>query len=64
MTKKLKYKFTQLLLVKKQTATANSNSELDAKRKALKPGIRLSKFGNVYTETRENHSDVNPKKQL
>lgn len=30
----------------------------DASRHAMAPGKRISKYGNTYTETRENRSDV------
>ncbi len=35
-----------------------SNVKKDAARKALAPGKRISKSGNVYWETRKNRSDV------
>ena len=51
------------LVVKKQTKVAGSRKS-DKGKPALKPGIRESKKGRVYTETRSNRSDVNPKKRI
>ena len=34
-----------------------SNIKADSKRKALAPGKRISKTGNIYWETRRNRSD-------
>lgn len=36
--------------------------KIDAKRKALAPGKRVSSSGNVYWETRKNRSDTPGKK--
>lgn len=44
----------------RQTGTMKSK-EMDAGRKALKPGKRVSKAGNVYYEYRANRSDLKPK---
>jgi hypothetical protein len=38
-----------------------SNLARDRKRKALAPGKRISKTGNVYWETRKNRSDLKGK---
>lgn len=35
-----------------------SVKSIDAKRKALKPGKRISKSGNIYYESRKNRSDL------
>ena len=35
-----------------------SNASKDKSRKALKPGKRVSKSGNIYWETRKNRSDA------
>lgn len=35
-----------------------SHREMDKRRKALPPGRRISKAGNVYTERRPNRSDT------
>jgi len=43
---------------KKYAKGSKSNKKLDAKRKALKPGKRLSKKGNIYYESRKNRSDL------
>jgi len=40
-----------------QTGTAK-NAYLDSKRRALKPGKRISKSGKVYYEYRANRSDL------
>ena len=36
----------------------------DRKRTALKPGLRISKSGKKYWETRRNRSDLSRKKRL
>ncbi len=64
MAHKLKFRKTRVLVVKKQTAKNRGSKNLDAKRKALKQGLRISKSGNIYTETRANRSDINPSKKL
>jgi len=38
--------------------TGKTNRRVDRRRKALKPGRRVSKSGRRYTETRKNRSDV------
>lgn len=35
-----------------------SIKSIDSKRKALKPGKRISKSGNIYYESRKNRSDL------
>ena len=35
-----------------------SNKLVDQERRALPPGVRISKNGNVYMETRKNRSDA------
>ncbi len=64
MAHKLVFRKARTLVVKKQTSKTGVNKEKDAQRRALKPGLRISKTGNVYTETRANRSDVNPSKKL
>ncbi len=44
--------------------TGKSNKSADKKRSAMKPGTRLSKNRNKYTEKRANRSDKNPKRRL
>ncbi len=44
------------LKVLEQTGT--SNKKIDAARKALAPGKRISKTGNIYWESRKSRSDV------
>ena len=51
------------LVVKKQTKVRGSRKS-DKGKPAMKHGIRESKNGRVYTETRSNRSDVNPKKRI
>lgn len=41
----------------KQTGTRKS-AIADRKRKAKAPGVRVSKSGKKYTETRKNRSDI------
>lgn len=64
MAHKLKFRKARTLAVKKQTGKKSGSKKLDAKRKAMKPGLRISKYGNLYTETRANRSDINPTKKL
>jgi hypothetical protein len=45
------------LRVLDQVAKAKTDKIVDAKRKALLPGKRISKAGKVYWETRANRSD-------
>ena len=40
-----------------QTAKNKTNKIIDATRKALLPGKRISKSGKIYWETRSNRSD-------
>ncbi len=42
--------------------TGKTTVKIDAKRKALAPGKRISSSGNVYWETRKNRSDSPGKK--
>lgn len=44
--------------------TGTSVESKDKKYKALKPGKRISRFGNVYYEYRKNRSDKYPKTGL
>jgi len=39
--------------------TGTSNRSKDRKRKAMKPGKRISKNGRIYYENRRNRSDIN-----
>lgn len=58
-------KKAKTLVVKKQTkGTPLNSTKKDAKRSALKPGLRISKNGNIYTETRKDRSDRDSKKKL
>lgn len=40
------------------TKGSTSNKKADAPRKALKPGKRISRNGNVYYEARKNRSEL------
>lgn len=62
MVTKLKLNKARVIKIKPQTARSLVNKKLDKTRKALKAGVRISKSGNRYTETRANRSDINPKK--
>ncbi len=64
MAHKLKFRKARTLAVRKQTAKKKVVKKIDAKRKAMKPGVRISKTGNIYKETRANRSDINPSKNL
>lgn len=41
-----------------QTAKDKTNKKIDAARKALAPGKRVSKTGKIYWETRASRSDA------
>ena len=42
----------------------DSIKEIDEKRRALRPGRRISRYGNVYWEFRRNRADKNPLEML
>jgi hypothetical protein len=44
--------------------TGNSIEEIDQPRPALRPGRRISRYGNEYYELRKNRSDINPMEGL
>lgn len=44
------------------TKGSTSNKKADGRKKALKPGKRISRNGNVYYESRRNRSDVRGRK--
>ena len=48
--------------VKSQTGKNSKSKKADKQRKALQPGVRISKTGKKYTETRKNRSDRKPKR--
>lgn len=48
--------------VKVLEQTGRTSIKIDAKRKALAPGKRISSAGNIYWETRKNRSDSPGKK--
>ena len=47
-----------------KTQTGKTTVKVDKKRVALKPGTRVSKAGNTYTEVRRNRSDKNKSTRL
>jgi hypothetical protein len=57
--KVVKAKKTYIKLVQ----TGRSNTAMDAKRKAKKPGKRLSAAGKTYYEYRANRTDLKPRKK-
>jgi len=64
MAHKLIFRKARTLVVKKQTSKTGVNKEKDEQRKALKPGMRISRTGRIYTETRANRSDIDPSQKL
>ena len=55
----------RIVKIKKQAKPNEDNDiERDSKRKALPCGVRISKAGNQYQETRFNRCDTNLKKKL
>lgn len=65
MARKKTKKKSKARVVKKMTQKGKrSDRKKDKKRKALPPGVRISKSGNRYTERRPNRSDVNSKTNL
>lgn len=48
--------------VRKQSGFVISEKR-DRGRRALRPGLRISKNGNLYFESRINRSDLNPKQK-
>lgn len=52
------------LKVMKQKPVKGTKKTNDRKHKAMKPGLRISKTGNIYTERRSNRSDKTPKKRI
>ena len=64
MAHKLIFRKARTLLVKKQTAKKDVDKNLDAQRTALRPGLRISKYGTIYTETIANRSYIDPSKKL
>ena len=48
----------------RQTPVKNWDVQKDAQIRALPPGKRISRDGNVYYEYRQNMSDVVPKERL
>ena len=60
--KKIKLKSPKVLKV--THAVGSSNLKWDKRYKAMKPGKRISKRGNIYWEYRINRSDIKPKTKL
>jgi hypothetical protein len=57
LAKKVKAEVKKLMSTRSFLQTGKSNKDVDKKRTALPVGVRISKKGNRYTETRENRSD-------
>jgi hypothetical protein len=57
-------KFIKMVKEKSVKQTGISNKEIDAKKRAKLPGMRLSVNNRVYYESRANRSDKNPAKML
>lgn len=64
MPTKLKYRKRKLIKVKPQTAKAGVSESADRARKALKCGVRISRTGKQYTETRANRCDEDLRKRI
>ena len=63
MAHKLNFRKARILVVEKKTTKKKGKKTKDAHRKALKTRLRISKYGNIYIETRLNKSDINPTKK-
>lgn len=61
---KLKFRKPKTIKVMTQTHKGNVDKEADAKRTAMKAGLRVSRTGRQYYERRANRTDVNPKNKL
>ncbi|MCS7232335.1 MAG: hypothetical protein RMJ67_09390 [Elusimicrobiota bacterium] len=46
-----------IVVFKRQTPVPRWNKKRDAKRRAKPPGVRVSRRGKIYVETRKNRSD-------
>ncbi len=57
MVQKRKPKTSKVVAIAKKTI-GSSDYDRDKVRKALKPGKRISREGNVYYEKRKNRADV------
>lgn len=55
-----------VLLVRAPSSSVvgKSNTTVDRERRAMPPGYRLSKNGNVYYESRRRRTDTNKRKRL
>jgi len=51
-------KLPQVIKVSKNRTGSFGSIKADRKRKAMKPGLRLSKSGKTYFENRRNRSDL------
>lgn len=51
------------IVLRRAKQTGSSNFKADGKRKAMAPGKRLSRNGNVYYESRKNRSDRRPSRK-
>ena len=57
-TKKKKLKGPRVIKVVNYQSGKRASLKADRKRKALKPGKRISRTGKIYWETRRNRSDL------
>lgn len=65
MAKAKKKRTKKATLLSKHIAGRSSNNiKKDRKRRAKKPGVRRSKSGKKYSETRPNRSDIEPKNKF
>jgi hypothetical protein len=55
----IKRKSTKVVYSKKRQTGKRIDFEADKKRKALAPGLRISKSGKKYYEYRKNRTDLN-----
>jgi hypothetical protein len=63
MAHELKFRKARILMVEKQSAKTKVKKPKEAHRSALKTRLRISKYGNIYIETRLNKKDINPTKK-
>lgn len=57
MAHKLKFRKARIIVVEKDTTKKKINKADDTRHKALKTKFRVSKYGNLYIETRAKRSD-------
>lgn len=52
MAHKLKFRKARILVVERQITKKKVKKTKEAQRKALKTRLRISKYGNIYTESK------------